>query len=62
MAPMRPLESRGARFHDDTGDPAMTIEMYEDGDHIARNARDRYTTMFFERLRPLFAATPAAAR
>jgi hypothetical protein len=55
----RYLDARDACFHDDTGDPAMTIEMYEDGDHIARHARDRYTTMFFERLRPLFRSTPS---
>jgi hypothetical protein len=55
------LEARGAAFHDDTGDPAMTLDMYGDGDHIARHARDRYTTMFFERLRPLFTAAPLPA-
>lgn len=55
------LEARGAAFHDDTGDPAMTIDMYEDGDHIARHARDRYTTLFYERLRSLFTAAPPAA-
>ena len=26
-------------FHDDTGDPALTLDMYEDGDHLAREAR-----------------------
>jgi hypothetical protein len=54
----RYVEARGGAFHDDTGDPAMTLEMYEDGDHIARHARDRYTTLFFERLQPLFRSTP----
>ncbi len=50
------VESRGGVLHDDTGDPAMTLDMYEDGDHIARDARDRYTTLFYERLTTLFAA------
>ena len=48
------VERRGVVFHDDTGDPAMTLDMYSDGDHIARHARDRYTRLLFERLRPLF--------
>jgi hypothetical protein len=48
------LESRGARFHDDTGDPELTLDMYEDGDHIAKGARQRYTEILFDRLRPLF--------
>jgi len=48
------VESHGALFHDDTGDPAMTIEMYEDGDHIARGFHARYTELLFTRLRPLF--------
>jgi hypothetical protein len=47
------VEARGAFLLDDTGDPAQTLDMYEDGDHIARGARDRYTTMFWERLRPI---------
>ena len=51
------LESHGAAFHDDTGDPAMTLDMYGDGDHIARHARDRYTALFFDRLRHLFKPT-----
>jgi hypothetical protein len=48
------VESHGARFHDDTGDPAMTLEMYEDGDHIARQWRTYYTELFFNRLHSLF--------
>ena len=55
MADLRAwLEARGALLHDDTGDPAMTLDMYGDGDHIAGHARDRYTRLFYERLRPLF--------
>lgn len=48
------LGGNGAIFHDDTGDPAQTIDMYEDGDHLARHARRRYTESFYNRLRPHF--------
>jgi hypothetical protein len=48
------LEANGARFHDETGDPALTLDMYGDGDHIGRNYRREYTGILFERLRPLF--------
>lgn len=48
------VQSRGALFHDDTGDPAMTPEMYEDGDHVGREWRAYYTEVFFSRLHPLF--------
>ena len=54
----RYVQARGAILHDDTGDPAMTLDMYEDGDHIARHARDRYTRMLYERLRMLFRPAP----
>jgi hypothetical protein len=47
------VEARGAVLHDDTGDPGMTLDMYADGDHVARSARERYTALLFERLRPL---------
>jgi hypothetical protein len=48
------VTARGALFHDDTGDPALTIDLYEDGDHIARHARRFYTEIFFVRLRSHF--------
>jgi hypothetical protein len=48
------VESHGGRFHDDTGDPELTIDMYGDGDHLAPGARARYTDIFFNRLRQLF--------
>jgi hypothetical protein len=48
------VTGRGALFHDDTGDPALTIDMYEDGDHVARHARRRYTENLYNRLRPHF--------
>jgi hypothetical protein len=48
------VTNRGGLFHDDTGDPALTIDMYEDGDHLARHARRRYTENLYNRLRPHF--------
>ncbi|MCC7125208.1 MAG: hypothetical protein IT178_10200 [Acidobacteria bacterium] len=46
------VEDNGACFHDDTGDPAQTLDLYEDGDHVAD--RRRYTENFRKRLDPLF--------
>jgi hypothetical protein len=45
-------ESHGACFYDETGDPELTLDLYEDGDHF----RDRavYTRIFRQRLDPLF--------
>jgi hypothetical protein len=45
-------EAHGACFHDDTGDPEMTLDLYEDGDHVLD--RIRYTRIFRRRLDPLF--------
>jgi hypothetical protein len=56
----RYVESHGALWRDDTGDPALTLDMYEDGDHIDRSARTRYTGIFFERMRSVLA--PPAVR
>ena len=55
------VQSHGAILHDDTGDPALTLDMYEDGDHIARHARPAYTRVFYDRLRVLFRAAPRAS-
>lgn len=46
------LDGNGACFHDDTGDPEMTLDLYEDGDHVGD--RRRYTEIFRKRLDPLF--------
>jgi hypothetical protein len=46
------LEANGALFHDDTGDPEMTLDLYQDGDHVAD--RRRYTEIFRKRLDSLF--------
>lgn len=49
------IEAHGALWRDDTGDPDLTIDMYEDGDHVDRSARTRYTGIFFDRLRSVLA-------
>lgn len=46
-------ESHGMLFHDDTGDPQQTLAMYEDGDHVAREHRERYTRIFWVHLNRL---------
>jgi len=50
----RYVTARGAIFRDDTGDPLLTLDMYEDGDHIRREARRRYTEILHARLNHLF--------
>jgi hypothetical protein len=45
------VEARGAIFHDDTGDPKLTLEMYEDGDHVNEEWRVYYTENLYDRLR-----------
>ena len=46
------IEANGSVFHDDTGDPEMTLDLYEDGDHVAN--RRRYTEILRQRLDPIF--------
>jgi hypothetical protein len=45
-------ESEGLCFYDETGDPELTLDLYEDGDHF--NDRVAYTKIFRRRLDPLF--------
>jgi hypothetical protein len=45
------IESNGALWRDDTGDPAITVDMYEDGDHLAQHSRTYYTEIFYARIR-----------
>jgi hypothetical protein len=45
-------ESEGACFYDETGDPELTLDLYEDGDHF--NDRVAYTKIFRRRLDALF--------
>ena len=46
------VDAHGGLFHDDTGDPALTLDLYEDGDHLSRRARQFYTENLYNRLRP----------
>lgn len=46
------VRAQGGMWRDDTGDPSMSLDMYGDGDHLARHARERYTTLFWTRLGP----------
>jgi hypothetical protein len=46
------LDRNGMLFHDDTGDPEMTLDLYADGDHVGN--RRAYTDIFRRRLDPLF--------
>jgi hypothetical protein len=48
------VEARGAALVDDTGDPAETLDLYEDGDHLSHEGRRRYTERFAERIRLQF--------
>ena len=43
------LESHGAYFDDDWGDPDEPLTAYADGDHLTAEARIRYTQRFAER-------------
>lgn len=45
------IEGRGGELWDDTGDPAETLDMYVDGDHLSPEGRRRYTVRFAARLR-----------
>jgi hypothetical protein len=45
-------ESQGLCFYDETGDPELTLDLYEDGDHVLD--RLAYTRIFRRRLDPLF--------
>jgi hypothetical protein len=47
------LAERGAVLVDDRDDPAFATIRYDDGDHIARVDRERYTELFWERLKRL---------
>jgi hypothetical protein len=44
------VQANGGIFLDDTGDPAQTLDWYEDGDHLSREGRRRYTEAFATRL------------
>lgn len=48
------LTANGAYFHDDWGDPDQPLSVYEDGDHIDRSFRRRYTELLVEKNPGLF--------
>jgi hypothetical protein len=59
MAELRSyLESEGCYLTDESTDPALGLEMYADGDHIARAASERYVEHFWGRVRPLIGDGP----
>ncbi len=44
------VQSHGAGFYDFTGDPDLTLDRYNDGDHIAAQWRPQSTELFLRRL------------
>jgi len=48
------VEANGGVFLDDYADPNQTLDLYEDGDHLSRDGRRRYTELFASRLARLF--------
>ena len=48
------VTANGGVFFDDTGDPAQALDWYEDGDHLSREGRRRYSEAFATRLRQRF--------
>jgi hypothetical protein len=48
------LETGGAIFHDDWGDPDQPLSAYGDGDHVTRDFRRAYTELFFRKNPEIF--------
>jgi hypothetical protein len=48
------VESSGAVFHDDWGDPELPLAVYEDGDHVRREFKRPYTELFVRRNPEIF--------
>jgi hypothetical protein len=48
------LETNGAIYHDDWGDPDQPLAVYEDGDHVTRAFRRTYTEIFFRKNPEIF--------
>lgn len=46
------IAANGGVFRDDTGDPELTLEMYDDGDHLKLDWRARYTEILYARVHP----------
>ncbi len=47
------LEEQHCVFFDETNDPAITLEMYQDGDHLSDAAKPWWTSYFWQRMEPL---------
>jgi hypothetical protein len=47
------IESQGMLFVDDTPDARLTLDLYEDGDHMKRDARVFYTDLLNEKVQAL---------
>ena len=47
------IASQGMLFIDDTPDARLTLDLYEDGDHMKRSARPYYTELFNEKVQLL---------
>ncbi len=47
------IASEGMLFIDDTGDARLTLDLYEDGDHMKREAKVFYTDLFNEKVQAL---------
>ena len=50
----RYVESEGALFIDDTGNPEFTLDWYKDGDHVLGSRRRDYTDRFAKTAATLF--------
>jgi hypothetical protein len=48
------LQSNGAVFHDDWGDPDQPLSAYEDGDHLKKGFRRVYTEILFRKNPEIF--------
>ena len=48
------IEERGGLFFDESYDPAITLQAYQDGDHIGTDHGDWYRKYFWKRMAPLF--------
>ncbi len=48
------IEERGGLFYDESYDPAIKLEAYNDGDHVGAEHRDWYRKYFWQRMAPIF--------
>ena len=58
------LADHGCALTDESQDPAITLDLYADGDHISseRKLNRRYMDTFWQRVRPVISGGPAAAQ